>query len=101
MILVLPYEGIRHDSSIRRRGAARVVSSQHSSSNIIGEIPEVREQNVGNLLAVGCPHFSVTEQVEEGVECNSLDIFLFFFSTKPGKPKASQNVLIGMVSNLS
>jgi hypothetical protein len=27
--------------------------------------------------------------------------FLFFFSTKPGKPKTSQNLLIGMVSNLS
>src|SRR4051812_36232156 len=32
MILVLLSEGIRHDSSIRRRSAARVVSSQHSPS---------------------------------------------------------------------
>src|ERR1043165_9281711 len=56
MMLMLPRKGIRHDSSIRRGSAARVISSQHSSSNIIGEKPEVREHNVGNLLPIGWPH---------------------------------------------
>ena len=61
MILMIPSEGILHDSSMRRRRAARVVSSQHPSSNIIREIPEVREQNVGDLLTVSIPHFSVAK----------------------------------------
>src|ERR1041385_1013945 len=75
MILMIPSEGVRHNSSIRRRSDARVVSSQHPSSNIIREIPEVREQNVGDLLTVSAPHFSVAKRVEKGLECNSLRIF--------------------------
>src|SRR4051812_22709203 len=31
MILMLPREGIRHDSSIRQRSVSRVVTSQHPS----------------------------------------------------------------------
>src|SRR3954471_22081772 len=70
MILMLPREGIRHDNSIRRRSVARVVLSQHPSSNIILEIPEVREQNIGDLMMVGRPHFSVAKLVEKGLECS-------------------------------
>src|SRR4051812_46695073 len=61
MTLMLPREGIRHDSSIRRRSVARVVLSQHPSSNVIREIPKVRKQNIGNLLMVSIPHFSVAK----------------------------------------
>src|SRR4051812_39679999 len=75
MMLVHPRKSIFYDSSVRRRSVARVISSQHSSSNKVGEIPEVREHNIRNLLTVGWPHFSVIDGFEEGVECNSLDIF--------------------------
>src|SRR3954471_1314362 len=61
MILMLRREGIRHDSSIRRRSAGRVVSSQHPSGNTIREIPEVGKQDVGDLLAVKIPRVSATK----------------------------------------
>src|ERR1041384_135083 len=60
MMLMLSCESIFH-SSIWRGSAARVVSSQHSPRNIIGEVPEVRKHNIGDLLTVGLPHFSVAE----------------------------------------
>src|SRR4051812_12172620 len=61
MILMLPREGIHHDSSIRRRSVARVVTSQHPSGNIICEIPEVGKQDVGDLLAMKIPRVSVAK----------------------------------------
>src|ERR1041384_328157 len=61
MMLILTCESVLHDSSIGRGSAARVVSSQHSPRNVVGEVPEVRKHNVGDLLMVGLPHFSVTE----------------------------------------
>src|ERR1043165_6501530 len=61
MMLMRTCESILHDSSIARGSDARVVSSQHSPRNVVGEVPDVRKHNVGDLLTVGLPHFSVAE----------------------------------------
>src|SRR4051812_10648477 len=74
VICIISLEGGCQDNNIWSRNVAHVIMSQHSSSNIICEIPDVGEQDARNIPPMNLSRVLAAERVEEGLQLGGLHL---------------------------